>query len=112
MEQVQAGETDGSLTVLTGWSVDRIARFGTGKTDRARHVFVWGGNIRGMRTGEASMGDGMECRHEPCVCNVTGDEFCSDHCRENVGHGGDTCSCGHTECEMHQEKRRMSPGPN
>lgn len=54
----------------------------------------------------------MDCRHEACVCNVTEGEYCSDHCRENAGHAGDVCSCGHPECELHHEKRRMSPGPN
>lgn len=59
------------------------------------------------------MGEIMECRHEACVCTVSGgDEFCSDHCRNHSGHGGDTCECGHRDCELNQEKRRMSPGPN
>lgn len=55
----------------------------------------------------------MKCAHETCVCEVPGgDRFCSDYCRNNIGNTEDLCGCGHPECELHQEKRRMSPGKN
>lgn len=62
-------------------------------------------------TSQANGGISMQCRHEVCVCEVSGgDEYCSDHCR-NSG-SADACDCGHADCELHQEKRRMSPGIN
>lgn len=57
-------------------------------------------------------GGAMECRHEACVCNVTEGEYCSEQCRQNAGTGSDTCNCGHPDCELHQEKKRVSPGIN
>lgn len=48
----------------------------------------------------------MECAHGACVCNVTSDEYCSDHCRTQAasGHSGEGCQCGHPECEMRQQR--------
>jgi hypothetical protein len=41
----------------------------------------------------------QKCAHPSCICQVTQDqEFCSDHCREEAGSGGDRCSCGHAQC--------------
>lgn len=54
----------------------------------------------------------MECRHEACVCNVTEGEYCSEHCRQHADMSSDTCNCGHPDCELHQQKKRVSPGPN
>lgn len=54
----------------------------------------------------------MNCAHDGCVCQVSGDEFCSDYCAGHRSQAEEMCDCGHRECELHQEKRRKSPGRN
>ncbi|MDQ3721482.1 MAG: hypothetical protein M3376_00100 [Actinomycetota bacterium] len=41
------------------------------------------------------------CGGAGCNCLARKDGFCSDHCKEHVGHGDQEeheCHCGHADC--------------
>jgi hypothetical protein len=44
------------------------------------------------------------CKHQGCHCSVpSGEEFCSEHCRNaeargSANEGRGSCGCGHPEC--------------
>ena len=43
----------------------------------------------------------MQCEHANCSCDAPeGERWCSDQCRNAARSAGDTCPCGHAECEQ------------
>jgi hypothetical protein len=40
----------------------------------------------------------MECRHPACTCQVQGDDFCSEACRNADPLVSGICECGHDGC--------------